>query len=58
MSPQPTSRIGRSDPAVLRGLFLAGLVILLVLLPIALGATVLGSPSFDITPDPAGPLPF
>lgn len=58
MTPQRTSRISWSDPAVLRALLLAGLVILAVLLPLAFGAPVLGSPTFDITPDPAGPLPF
>jgi hypothetical protein len=47
-----------SDPAVLRALLFAGLVILLVLAPAVLGMPVLGQPVFDITPDPAGPLPF
>jgi hypothetical protein len=47
-----------SDPAVVRALLLAALVIVLVLAPIALGMNALGQPAFDITPDPAGPLPF
>jgi hypothetical protein len=47
-----------SDPAVLRALLVAGLVVLLVLAPVVLGMPVLGTPGFDITPDPAGPLPF
>jgi hypothetical protein len=47
-----------SDPALWRAVALAGLVILLLLLPIAFGWLPQGAPSFDLTVDPAGPLPF
>ncbi len=52
------SAVRWSDPALWRAVALAGLVILLLLLPIALGMQPLGSPSFELTTDPAGPLPF
>jgi hypothetical protein len=57
--PDQISTASWSDPALWRAVALAGIVILLlVLLPIALGMHPLGSPSFDLTVDPAGPLPF
>ena len=52
------SRPRWSDPAVWRAIALAGVVIGLFLLPIALGMQPQGTPSFDLTLDPAGPLPF
>ncbi len=58
MTVQPTTRSRLTDPAVLRALLLALVAVLILLAPAFFGAEVLGSPSFDITPDPAGPLPF
>lgn len=52
------SRSRWSDPALQRAIALAGLVILLLLLPVVLGMQPQGAPSFDVTLDPAGPLPF
>lgn len=53
-----TSRIRWSDPALRRAVALAGLAILLLLLPVALGMQPVGIPAFDLTPNPADPLPF
>ena len=53
-----TSRARWSDPGLQRALVLAAVAIVLILLPIALGAHPLDSPSFDLILDPAGPLPF
>jgi hypothetical protein len=52
------SQTGWSDPAVVRAVALAVLVALLLLLPVVLGMQPQGAPSFDVTLDPAGPLPF
>jgi hypothetical protein len=56
--PDQTIRARWSDPGLRRAFALAIIAIVLLLLPIAFGAHPLGAPSFDLTLDPAGPLPF
>jgi hypothetical protein len=56
--PDQISRARWSDPTLWRAVALAGLVVLLLLLPIAFGMQPQGAPSFELTLDPAGPLPF
>jgi hypothetical protein len=52
------SQLRWTDPALWRALVVAGVVILALLIPIAFGWQPQGTPSFDVTANPAGPLPF
>jgi hypothetical protein len=46
------------DPAFLRALLIAAVLLVVLLAPIALGMDLVRVPSFDIVPDPLGALPF